>query len=112
MARRSDERHDRDDFRNREEQKLGAGLAGVASLLRRDSAHRGAGHFGNAWLCGSGHLKRAVALDTRLRDTGEEQLGTGGILAVRTGRMGVPLVARRILAAIATVVVRSPRSAS
>jgi len=28
------------------------------------------------------------------RDTGEEQLGTGGILAVRTGPMGVPLVAR------------------
>jgi len=34
VARRSDERHDRDDFRNREEQKLGAGLAGVASLAR------------------------------------------------------------------------------
>jgi len=27
------------------------------------------------------------------RDAGEEQLGTGGILAVRTGPMGVPLVA-------------------
>jgi len=26
------------------------------------------------------------------RDTGEEQLGAGGILAVRTGPMGVPLV--------------------
>jgi len=27
------------------------------------------------------------------RDTCEEQLGAGGILAVRTGPMGVPLVA-------------------